>query len=109
MILTISRALGIAVLATASLTSAVLADEFPDWAFPGCPANSKSAPDSIHPLSVPDSTLQFTAADIRNWSVTTDWFRREHAALPPIVVASHSPDKASCGFCHLPDGEGRPD
>ncbi|MFI4889406.1 MAG: c-type cytochrome [Steroidobacterales bacterium] len=110
MLLNLSKAVGIAVLASASLTSAVLAAAFPDWAFPGCPATGKpAAPDSVQALSVPGSKEHFTAADIRNWTVAPDWFPREHSALPPAVATSHSPDKASCSFCHLPDGEGRPE
>jgi cytochrome c553 len=60
-------------------------------------------------LSVPGSNIHFTEADIRNWSVTSDWFPKEHSNLPPVLAASHSPKNAACGYCHLPDGTGRPE
>jgi cytochrome c553 len=82
---------------------------FPDWAYPPCIRAAAGAPvDNTAPLSVPDSRLHFTAAEIANTSVASDWFPHEHPPPPPDLVASHS-DKFACAYCHLPDGSGRPE
>lgn len=39
----------------------------------------------------------------------SDWFPLEHERLPAVVAASHSAAKIACGYCHLPDGSGRPE
>ncbi len=90
-------------------TSAAPAGAFPAWAYPTCPASARRAGDAGRVLSVPGSRVHFTEADISRWSVTSDWFPKDHPALPAILAASHGPDKIACGYCHLPDGSGRPE
>jgi cytochrome c553 len=53
--------------------------------------------------------VHFTAADLARASITSDWFPLEHARLPAVVAVSHSDKKIACGYCHLPDGGGRPE
>jgi cytochrome c553 len=60
-------------------------------------------------VSVPGSTVHFTTGDIANWSVVSDWFPNEHPAMPAVVATSHAPQLPACGYCHLPDGSGRPE
>jgi cytochrome c553 len=50
--------------------------------------------------------VHFTAADLARASIASDWFPLEHERLPPVVAASK---KIACGYCHLPDGSGRPE
>jgi cytochrome c553 len=46
--------------------------------------------------------------EIHDLKHAVDWFPTEHPAMPTIVAAGH--DKANaCGYCHLPDGNGRPE
>ncbi len=86
------------------------AGEAPDWAYPGCRAQPTGAQKvSSARVGVPGSSIRFTSAEIGDWSKTRDWFPREHSALPAILAASHSPGRAACGYCHLPDGSGRPE
>jgi len=97
-------ALGVACTSSASQPAA-----FPEWAYPPCIRAAAAEPaDRVAPLSVPGSTLHFTAAEIANRSVAPDWFPRGHSALPAALAASHS-DKFACAYCHLPDGAGRPE
>jgi cytochrome c553 len=85
-------------------------DGFPEWAYPPCVRTPAPAPlDNSAPLSVPGSKMHFTEADIGRVSVTTDWFPREHAKLPTVLAAGRSETKIACGYCHLPDGGGRPE
>jgi cytochrome c553 len=53
--------------------------------------------------------MHFTAADLARASIVSDWFPSEHAKLPRVVAASRSGKKIACGYCHLPDGSGRPE
>jgi cytochrome c553 len=99
----------IALLGTTCVKSAQTAG-FPDWAYPPCDKTPPSIePDNRRPLSVAGSKLHFTEADLARASVTSDWFPLEHAKLPAVVAASHSDQKIACGYCHLPDGSGRPE
>jgi cytochrome c553 len=84
------------------------AGDSPDWAFPGCPLPPKTpTAETAKPFSVPGSSRTASAAELAHADVTVDWFPEEHAPLPRIV-ATH-PGKAGCGYCHLPDGSGRPE
>ncbi len=79
-----------------------------DWAFPGCPLPPETpAADAERPFSVPGSSRTASRAELAHADVTVDWFPEEHAPLPPIVATR--PGKAGCGYCHLPDGTGRPE
>jgi len=83
---------------------------FPDWAYPRCDSASPAIEaDNNRRLSVEGSKEHFSAADLARVSITSDWFPLEHAKLPPIVAASRSEEKIACGYCHLPDGSGRPE
>jgi cytochrome c553 len=59
---------------------------------------------------VPNSTQGFTATYIADLFTVPDWFPDSHPALPDIV--SHGNRQAgvqACGYCHLPNGQGRPE
>lgn len=84
--------------------------EFPEWAFPPCDRTPPDTPpDGRQPLSVEGSRVHFTAADLAHAWTTPDWFPQEHAKLPVAVAVSHSDKRIACGYCHLPDGSGRPE
>lgn len=83
------------------------ADAFPEWAYPPCNRPAGEPNDSI-PLSVPGSSVHFSAAQIAQRSIAPDWFPHEHSRLPDALSNSHS-DKYACAYCHLPDGSGRPE
>ena len=90
------------------LPVSVGAAPFPDWAFPGCPTPPAVEPaEAAKPATVPGSSITATRAQIGHADVTVDWFPDEHAPLPRIVATN--PGKAGCGYCHLPDGAGRPE
>jgi cytochrome c553 len=59
---------------------------------------------------VPNSTQGFTATYIADLFTVPDWFPDSHPAMPNIV--SHGDEQAgvqACGYCHLPNGQGRPE
>jgi len=80
------------------------------WAFPG---QSKDLPgakppfDSVTLLHVPHSARTFTMAQAKNVNAPPDWYPRSHATMPPSVAQGQKGRVWACGYCHLPDGQGR--
>lgn len=60
-------------------------------------------------MTVPGSQEHFTEAQLHIKSVPPDWFPAEHSPSPAIVGRRPAADKYACGFCHLPNGSGRPE
>lgn len=84
--------------------------DVPSWAFPTrFPTGPTPAPDSIEPLRVPNSTRTYTRRQVGNAFDIPDWFPTQHPRMPAAVQYGVRPDGRACGFCHLPDGQGRPE
>jgi cytochrome c553 len=84
---------------------------FPAWAFaPLGRQASAGRPANETPLHVPGSRRAFTRAEVDDPYAPPDWFPERHPPAPAIVLAGSRPGKAwACGYCHLPDGSGRPE
>jgi cytochrome c553 len=80
------------------------------WAYPTS-APTPPAPPNTDPTlrHVPNSTKGFTAAQIGDGFNPPDWHPEDHPAMPDLVVHGRRPDIRACGFCHLPNGQGRPE
>jgi cytochrome c553 len=65
--------------------------------------------DSVAILHVPNSKRGFTAPQISNTFDPPDWYPETHGKAPDIVRYGRKPAIYACGFCHLPDGRGRPE
>jgi cytochrome c553 len=78
------------------------------WAYalntPGIPVHIPEGPQQV-----PGSTLAFTFANPRNLYDPPDWHPDDHPSMPPIVAAGRNPGVFACGYCHLPNGQGRPE
>jgi cytochrome c553 len=62
------------------------------------------------PLHLPRSARAFTAAQTTDAYAAPDWFPERHPPSPPIVLGGSPSRKMwACGYCHLPDGSGRPE
>ncbi len=85
----------------------------PYWAFavnPPMPAaDSAAKPPDATPRHVPDSDASFTLTQIGNLFTPPDWHSGDHPAMPAIVSRGRPPDVYACGYCHLPNGQGRPE
>lgn len=82
----------------------------PAWAFPTSPApNPAPKPDSVIKHRVPNSTREYTMREVGNAFDIPDWFPESHPAAPAPVRYGTRPTGRACGFCHLPDGQGRPE
>jgi cytochrome c553 len=102
----------------------------PLWAYgfleppkPGEKASPQAAPsrnlrpnedpnEQTRPRELPGSSGKFSLVDIRDGGNVIDWYPDDHPAMPDII--KHGPAKLKegrrgCGFCHLPNGLGRPE
>ncbi|MGC1294167.1 MAG: c-type cytochrome [Alloacidobacterium sp.] len=109
--------------ATAGTASALCAEDAPPpwaWAFatpppPGTPPAVPAPPaalDNTTQLNLPGSKLSFTRAQIANPFGPADWFPEDHPTMPNIVAhgrESAQPQIWACGYCHYPNGKGRPE
>lgn len=79
------------------------------WAYalntPGAPVLT----DPGLPFRIPGSARTFTFAEVRNLYLPPDWHPDTHPLMPPIVAQGRNPGVFACGYCHLPNGQGRPE
>ncbi len=85
----------------------------PYWAFAVNPASSGAdvAARTADPTlrHVPESEAAFTFAQVKNLFSAPDWHPGDHPAMPEIVSHGRAPEVYACGYCHLPNGLGRPE
>src|ERR1700728_1808209 len=97
----------------AGTKSSPLREPPPDWAFAINPATGGSeaatAPLDATPRHLPDSEASFTLARIADFFNPPDWHPADHPPMPLVVSRGRAPDVFACGYCHLPNGQGRPE
>ena len=82
----------------------------PPWAFAvNPPGGSKPAADDGSAKHVPDSTAAFTLKEIKDLYNVPDWHPDNHPPMPDVVAHGPRTGVFACGFCHLPNGLGRPE
>jgi len=81
----------------------------PSWAYPVNPPDYVAPPDDGVPRRVPDSNVALTLTKIRDIFTPPDWHPEDHPAMPPIVGQGRKPAVWACGYCHLPNGIGKPE
>jgi cytochrome c553 len=80
----------------------------PPWAYPVAPA-AQRAPDDGTQHRVPGSAAAFTVTQVRDAFNVADWHPGDHPSMPEIVKHGRQPDVRGCGYCHMPNGQGRPE
>ncbi|MBV8731239.1 MAG: c-type cytochrome [Acidobacteriia bacterium] len=84
----------------------------PPWAYavnpPPVPGAQQPAPDNS-PKHLPGTDVTFTIAQTRDGFNPPDWYPSQHPPMPEVVAHGRKPDVRACGFCHLPNGQGRPE
>ena len=87
----------------------------PPWAYavnppatPGAAAPA-AAPADTSMKHVPGSTVALTLPQTRDLFNPPDWYPDDHPAMPDVVAHGRRPDVRACGYCHLPNGQGRPE
>lgn len=85
----------------------------PYWAYAVNPQadapDAQAKPTDETPQRVPNSAAAFTRAQLDNLFIASDWHPAGHPAMPEIVAHGRKPDVFACGYCHLPNGQGRPE
>jgi cytochrome c553 len=81
----------------------------PPWAYPVNPPGLQPAPDDGTLRHVPGSSVAFTLTQIRDLFSVPDWNPDDHPQMPEVVARGRKPDLFACGYCHLPNGLGRPE
>ncbi len=61
------------------------------------------------PKHVPGSKQAFTLSEIKNLYSAPDWHPDDHPEMPTIVAQGRNPRVYACAYCHLPNGQGRPE
>jgi cytochrome c553 len=84
----------------------------PPWAYtvnPPPAPGAKPATSDPAPQPVPGSTAAFTIAQTRDAYNPPDWHPDAHPPMPPSVAHGRPKELRACGFCHLLNGQGRPE
>src|SRR6185436_16103965 len=84
----------------------------PPWVYtvnPPPTPGAAPAPVDPEPKSVPGTTVTFTIAQTRDAFNPPDWHPDGHPAMPEAVAHGRRPAMRACGFCHLANGQGRPE
>jgi len=83
----------------------------PYWAFPvAAPSKVKPPkPDDTVKHRLPGSKAAFTEAGVNDRFNVPDWYPQDHPKPPAVILHGRKPDTSACGFCHLPNGQGRPE
>jgi cytochrome c553 len=105
---------GLAAFAGLAAAAARTADGPFAWAFAqpsatGSPIDVTPRPDTGRRVSVPGSARSYDTARVRDLFGAVDWFPASHPTPPRAVISGRAPDAMACGYCHLPDGQGRPE
>jgi cytochrome c553 len=80
----------------------------PYWAYP-VPTRAWPQPDPKQLLRLPGTKISFTVAGTNDRFNVPDWYPNSHPKMPDIVAHGRKPDVFACGYCHLPNGQGRPE
>ena len=97
---------------TLVLGGSVWAADAPAWAYPVNPPDAKPVADEGHVLRVPDSAVTYWRPDLKlvAGNPVADWHPENHPEMPEIVARGRQdPAVFACGYCHLPNGAGRPE
>jgi cytochrome c553 len=80
-----------------------------EWAFPGPgTAENASAPGGSEVMRLPGSPVALHQSDF-DGAQAVDWFPNAHPPAPAVVLHAKGKVAYPCGYCHLPDGSGRPE
>jgi len=84
----------------------------PPWAYtvnPPPAPGAKPAPPDPWPQQVPGSAVSLTIAQTRDAYNPPDWHPDAHPPMPASVSHGRPKEMRACGFCHLVNGQGRPE
>jgi cytochrome c553 len=106
--------LGVTLLTVASANAAPpqqnkVATDPPAWAYPISPPVAQPDKDDGILHRVPGSGKALTLTQVTDWFNIPDWHPEGHPAMPEIIAHGRKPAVRGCGYCHLPNAQGRPE
>src|SRR5476651_2275353 len=104
-------ALGVVACFAALLSPLTLpaAEPVPAWLYPMAGRLPAKPYDTTVGLGLKDSKLTYTQAQLFDQFAVPDWHPDSHAPLPEVVAHGRRPEVFACGYCHLANGQGRPE
>ena len=84
----------------------------PPWAYalnPPAVPGAQPAADDGKPKTVPGSSVSLMDPQIHDLFNPPDWYPDDHPKMPEVVMHGRKPNVRACGYCHLPNGQGRPE
>ena len=73
------------------------------------PSASTSAPDPDEVVTVPGSSVSMPRSAISLDNGPPDWHPDGHPPMPEVVALGGGDGVVACGYCHLPNGQGKPE
>ena len=73
------------------------------------PAASADAPDPDEVVTVPGSSVSMPRSAININDGPPDWHPDGHPPMPEVVAHGGGEGVVACGYCHLPNGQGKPE
>ncbi len=84
----------------------------PSWVYTvnaPTPPGAAAPADDGQPKSVPGSSVRLTRAQLGDLFNPPYWHPDNHPPAPEVVAHGRKPDVRACGYCHYPNGQGRPE
>ena len=81
------------------------------WAFVlngPAPADA-TVPDPNEIVTVPGSSVSMPRSAINIQNGPPDWHPDGHPPMPALIATGDGNDVVACGYCHLPNGQGKPE
>jgi cytochrome c553 len=76
----------------------------------GAPERPGVQPPANEPVEhVPGSAIGLTPSQMHASNGVPDWFPNNHPPMPEVVSHGRPPYVQACAWCHLPNGQGRPE
>jgi cytochrome c553 len=98
---------------TQSTISQPLIEAPPYWAYavnpPASAADTAAKPDDDSPIHLPGSKRSFTRSQVHDLFHAVDWHPSAHPTMPGVVAHGRTNEMYACAYCHLPNGQGRPE
>ena len=73
------------------------------------PAGDAEAPDPDEIVTVPGSSVSMPRSEINIDNGPPDWHPDAHPPMPEVVAKGGGEGVVACGYCHLPNGQGKPE
>lgn len=73
------------------------------------PVGNAEAPDPAEVVTVPGSTVSMPRSAISIDNGPPDWHPDAHPPMPEVVARGGGEGVVACGYCHLPNGQGKPE